>query len=470
MTDRKEMTIFHAYQSFYYKTIAEIIGEILAGKITQNNLIEEIGNRGFQDISDTRGNRVNTTVSDGFQRGKWFLTVVDPSTKQYETVLLHKPTIPPSLMERRWLKAVLNDPRVQLFDLDRSRLDEWLADVDPLFTEEDIVFFDQFNNGDPYEDATYQACFRSLMQAIRKKTPISFDYRKGDGKRKHIPYCMPEHLEYSAKNDKFRLRTSGCSYVTDVNVSDMYNVSPATDPPSHRRSAAQKKAETQAVYQTLDNVIRNNREGRSLATVTFSYSLVVKEPCEPYVVIKEGKEKKVKTFVFSRRQITLSRCIPECFVNGEKAVKVRCQDGEIRTVRIAEIPYGSLEVHRRGRGSGMLKALPLPQRKTVLLRVSENRDALERFRQTFSYCIREYEGKEKDGENWHRIRLQYDEVDEKEIITNVLSFGPYIEVLAPETFRQSIIDKLIAQRRWNLKVTKTVKEDKDRGKKETNGS
>ena len=143
MTDRKKMTIFHAYQSFYYKTIAEIIGEILAGKITQNNLIEEVGNRGFQDISDTRGNRVNTTVSDGFQRGKWFLTVVDPSTKQYETVLLHKPTIPPSLMERRWLKAVLNDPRVQLFDLDRSRLDEWLADVDPLFTEEDIVFFDQ---------------------------------------------------------------------------------------------------------------------------------------------------------------------------------------------------------------------------------------------------------------------------------------------------------------------------------------
>jgi hypothetical protein len=95
MTDRKEMTIFQAYQSFYYKTIAEIIGEILAGKITKNNLIEEVGNRGFQDISDTRGNRVNTTVSDGFQRGKWFLTVVNPSTKQYETVLLHKPTIPP---------------------------------------------------------------------------------------------------------------------------------------------------------------------------------------------------------------------------------------------------------------------------------------------------------------------------------------------------------------------------------------
>ena len=118
----------------------------------------------------------------------------------------------------------------------------------------------------------------------------------------------------------------------------------------------------------------------------------------------------------------------------------------------------------------MLKALPLPQRKTVLLRVSEKRDALERFRQTFSYCIREYEGKEKDGGNWHRIRLQYDEADEKEIVTNILSFGPYVEVLAPEVFRQSIIDKLIAQRRWNLKVTKTVKEDKDRGKKETNGS
>lgn len=396
MTGRKKMTIFHAYQSFYYKTIAEIIGEILAGKITRNNLIEEVRNRGFQDISDTKENRVNKTVSYGFQRGEWFLTAVNPSTKQYETVLLHKPTIPPSLMEKRWLKAVLNDPRVRLFDLDRSRLDEWLADVDPLFTEEDIVFFDQFNNGDPYEDATYQACFRSLMQAIRKKTPISFDYRKGDGKRKHIPYCMPEYLEYSAKNDKFRLKTSGCSYVTDVNVSDMYNVSPATDPPSRRR-----------------------------------------------------------------RQITLSQCIPECFVNGEKAVKVRCLDGEVRTVRIAEIPYGSLEV----RGSGMLKAIPLLQRN-VLLRVSENRDALERFRQTFSYCIREYEGKEKDGENWHRIRLQYDEADEKEIVTNILSFGPYIEVLEPEVFRQSIIDKLIAQRRWNLRVTKTVKEDKDRGKKE----
>ena len=108
MTDSKKKTIFQAYRSFYYKAIGEIISEILAGKNTQEDLFEEIDKRGFREISDTKDNRVNTTVYDGLSRGTWHLTKMDPSTKQCETVLLHKPTIPPSLMEKRWLKAVLN--------------------------------------------------------------------------------------------------------------------------------------------------------------------------------------------------------------------------------------------------------------------------------------------------------------------------------------------------------------------------
>ena len=55
---------------------------------------------------------------------------------------------PMTILERRWLKSMSLDPRVQLFDIDWSGLD----DVEPLYLPNDVVYFDQQNTSDPWNN------------------------------------------------------------------------------------------------------------------------------------------------------------------------------------------------------------------------------------------------------------------------------------------------------------------------------
>ena len=49
------------------------------------------------------------------------------------------------------------------------------------------------------------------------------------------------------------------------------------------------------------------------------------------------------------------------------------------------------------------------------------------------------------------LTLKYDKNDEPELVIRVLSFGPRVEVIEPESFRRKIKDKLIRQRICGLK-------------------
>lgn len=61
-------------------------------------------------------------------------------------------TYPLTLLQKRWLKAISLDPRMQLFSYSWSFLD----DVEPLFTPDDIYIYDQYSDGDSYTDLQYQ--------------------------------------------------------------------------------------------------------------------------------------------------------------------------------------------------------------------------------------------------------------------------------------------------------------------------
>ena len=98
-------------------------------------------------------------IPRALQTGEWPL--LDDSMR---SVLQHKPTMPLTLLEKRWMKALLADPRIALFDVDASGLE----DVQPLYSPDVFVPFDRYADGDPYDDPTYIACFRTVLQAIRE--------------------------------------------------------------------------------------------------------------------------------------------------------------------------------------------------------------------------------------------------------------------------------------------------------------
>lgn len=79
-----------------------------------------------------------------------------------------------------------------------------LEDVEPLFLPEDIVLFDQFSDGDPYQEERYIEIFQELLKAIKDKKSVKILYLLKNGTEKWIK-CHPVRLEYSQRDDKFRL-------------------------------------------------------------------------------------------------------------------------------------------------------------------------------------------------------------------------------------------------------------------------
>ena len=79
--------------------------------------------------------------------------------------------IPLSKVEKMWLKSILSDPRIKLFMEDEAGFPD-LQDVEPLFDWKDYVLFDQYTDGDPYQDAHYIEMFRKVLKAVRNHSRL----------------------------------------------------------------------------------------------------------------------------------------------------------------------------------------------------------------------------------------------------------------------------------------------------------
>ena len=116
-------------------------------------------------------------------------------------------------MQKRWLKALLSDPRIKLFDPPT----EGLEDVEPLYPPDTFVYYDRFNDGDPFEDPGYIKRFRCILSAIRHKRWMRIQFEGHNG----IPHywrCVPYKLEYSPKDDKFRLISANKRESLSINL------------------------------------------------------------------------------------------------------------------------------------------------------------------------------------------------------------------------------------------------------------
>lgn len=114
--------------------------------------------------------------------------------------------VPISKLQKSYLKALIEDARICLF-LENSvkvQLENMLADTEPLWQAKDFYYFDRFSDGDPFAAKKYRQNFRYLLQAIKNRQYVDIDYESPRGNRVHHHY-LPCRLEYSVKNNKFRL-------------------------------------------------------------------------------------------------------------------------------------------------------------------------------------------------------------------------------------------------------------------------
>ncbi len=302
--------IFSEWYSAYYNAVVAILASILDGERSERELQKIVADRAF-------GESV-LTILPSLKNEKWQLVHADMTTS-----LEHKPTMPLTTLQKQWLKAISLDPRVKLFGVEFPNLD----DVEPLFTPADYVVYDKYDDGDPFEDEEYIRQFRVVLHAIHKGTQIKFDMVNRRGNTMFVR-CRPVRLEYSEKDDKFRIITAGRRDVPTVNLAKIRH-------------------------------------------------------CMPYV--------------------------------GERPI---------------------------------VGAETATESNTVTVKIYDERNAMERFMLHFAHFEKRAERLDKQH---YLVKIKYRHDDESEIVIRILSFGPMVEVLAPDSFRRLIIEKLKKQLNCGLK-------------------
>ena len=71
-----------------------------------------------------------------------------------------------------------------------------------------FVYYDRYADGDPYQDKKYIRNFKTVLTAVQEKKNISVCYESQGGFCQTI-IVTPHYLEYSEKDDRFRLYAAG---------------------------------------------------------------------------------------------------------------------------------------------------------------------------------------------------------------------------------------------------------------------
>ncbi len=220
--------IFNEIYSAYYNAVAKIITSILNNNLSEKNITKIVNETAFAESM--------LTVLPSLKNEKWQLLKSDMTTP-----LRHEPTLPLTLMQKQWLKAISLDPRIKLFGIEFKGLEN----IEPLFTAEDYCIYDQYNDGDPYEEEGYINRFHIILSALNEKRPLKIQMVNRIGNFLSMT-VMPQRLEYSEKDDKFRLISTGCRYGGTVNLARITaceKCNMATFPP-HRFSVVSKESLT----------------------------------------------------------------------------------------------------------------------------------------------------------------------------------------------------------------------------------
>ena len=198
--------LFSEVYGSYYKAVASVLECAVEGKLTGRKLTQIVQQKAFGEST--------LTIPEAMKDGNWALL-----DRDYSTPIRNKPTKPMTLLQKQWLKALLSDPRIKLFNPDTTGLE----DVEPLYDQGAFVYFDRYEDGDPFNDEKYIEHFRTILSAMKQKRKIRVSFL-GHRENRHVWICIPYHLEYSSKDDKFRLITSYDGNLLTINIGRIQSV------------------------------------------------------------------------------------------------------------------------------------------------------------------------------------------------------------------------------------------------------
>ncbi len=191
--------IFDEIYGCYYDTVSAILKESRTRKVSLS-LIRKIA----QEHMSIEGAREFEACL--INSGDWCLMTPDMKFPVKDASYQ-----PMTKLERRWLKTLLLDPRIELFDVDKRGLE----DVDPLWRPEDICVYDASGESDPWQDSAYIERFQFLKQAIAEERSINVKWMESDGSCLSV-IGYPLQLKYSIDAQRFELIVSVNDYRINI--------------------------------------------------------------------------------------------------------------------------------------------------------------------------------------------------------------------------------------------------------------
>lgn len=296
--------LFNEIYGSYYDAVAKVLEMAVQGNLTEKSINDIVLERAF-------GESV-LNIPYALKNENWKLI-----NCEMKTPLKNIPSQSLTLLQKQWLKTLLNDPRIRLFNPSV----DGLKDVKPLYEQKIIEYFDRYSDGDDFNNSAYIKNFHCILEALRQNKKLIMKYTGKQWKEKKF-ICSPVKLEYSSKDDKFRLLAIAYRKIFTLNLS-------------------------------------------------------------------------------------------------------KIEDCELTAFEVTE-NYEDYE----------------EEKQSLVILLSDERNALERVMLNFSHLEKETE---RLDDNHYRLTLKYDKTDETEILIRVLSFGPLVKVISPESFIEQLKNRINKQ-------------------------
>lgn len=192
------MRIFSEIYGTYFRIVSQILSR---HAMTDREVRDIVAKEGFRDSGLFLTGRL-LPQEDG---SDWGLLSRDKKGILHPVTVSEPPRILTTL-QKRWLRTKLDDPRLCLFldNRELAALCERVADVEPLYQPSAVRCIDRYSDGDPYTDEGYRRNFRTLLKALEGGQSAEIEYFSRYGRR-IIERCVPCKLEYSQRDDKFRV-------------------------------------------------------------------------------------------------------------------------------------------------------------------------------------------------------------------------------------------------------------------------
>ncbi len=189
--------LFHEIYGQYFAIAERVLQQLPMNKNEIQQVIEENG------YGETLFH-----FADAFfnEEDAWHLVKKDKEC--YRSILHQLPKRPVTLLEKQWLKTILQDDKIALFltEAEQIYLSNQLQEVSVLFGPEDIEYYDQFQTDDRFHNTKYQRTIHLLIAGIQKKLYLEIEYQGLDNQVNVTHQIKPDKIEYSHKNNKFRLK------------------------------------------------------------------------------------------------------------------------------------------------------------------------------------------------------------------------------------------------------------------------